>query len=386
MRSVRRLVEKRKIFCLKDIFLLRFYLTLLDLIEPSNSSLISSSKPTLSPMAPTGRFWGKKHVLIIAATLVGPSTTIGKAFPVASLGRSPRKSSTKILHDHIENYSLIEGLDVQNRKLKIKVATTLLRSVWNLASWIGMRRLGKFLKRSYPSAYGDTIFCWDDAATDGSVQGYVALTIDDGLCRNYNGSDASSCSMVQEVRELLQSYNALATFFVCTDYLPSPGTEEEANIVGGLLNDGNEFGNHLREDISGYYCHLDKEAFRKELVHANRVLNTWNIGHTKWFRAPQGRMTKSMREVIQEVGMVHVLGDYYCDDWAFAEDGDASIVAPLMLNQVHRGGSIAIFHMPERGFREASFHALKDFLEGAKERNLRCITLTEMESIIRLRD
>jgi peptidoglycan/xylan/chitin deacetylase (PgdA/CDA1 family) len=187
--------------------------------------------------------------------------------------------------------------------------------------------------------------------------------------------------MVEEVRDLLRSYNAHATFFVCSDY-----TTPDLALL--LLHDGHELANHLKQDSSsGYYCHLAKEDFRKELLTANQIillnLKEQQQGKVhqrppRWFRAPQGRMTQAMAEVVQEEKMMHVLGDCYCDDWAFAEDGDIQYVAPLMLQQVQEGGSIAIFHMPERGFREASLEALREFLEGTNKMNLRCISLTEM--------
>jgi peptidoglycan/xylan/chitin deacetylase (PgdA/CDA1 family) len=273
--------------------------------------------------------------------------------------------------------------------LKMTVTTTFLRSFWSLATRIGMRRLGTLLKRWYPSAYGDTIFYFD---ADG-VDGYVALTIDDGLCR---GEDPSKNSMVQNVHELLHSYQAHATFFVCTEYTAAAAARDQALV---LLQDGHELGNHLAEDRSGYYCHLSKADFQNELLQANQRIQDISIGSTststatsssaypappRWFRAPQGRMTSVMCQVLQEQGMTHVLGDCYCDDWAFAEhDGGGGeytrgVVAPLMLSQVQPSGSIAIFHMPERGFREASLGALQEFLEGCRQRNLQCISLTEM--------
>jgi peptidoglycan/xylan/chitin deacetylase (PgdA/CDA1 family) len=86
----------------------------------------------------------------------------------------------------------------------MQIRSKLLNSVWNLATGCGMRRLGTLLKRSYSSVYGDTLFCWDDGP---NVHGYVALTIDDGLRRSN-----PNCSMVEEVRDLLRSYNAHATF------------------------------------------------------------------------------------------------------------------------------------------------------------------------------
>jgi hypothetical protein len=89
-------------------------------------------------------------------------------------------------------------------------------------------------------------------------------------------------------------------------------------------------------------------------------------------------MTPAMAEVVQEEKMTHVLGDCYCDDWAFAEDGDTHCEAPLMLQQVQERGIIAIFHMSKRGFREASLEALRELLEGTNKMNLRCISLTEM--------
>jgi peptidoglycan/xylan/chitin deacetylase (PgdA/CDA1 family) len=317
-------------------------------------------------------FWVQKLVLLVVVVSSVP-IIVTQAFS-SSKGDHRRPPLTQVFNHHKEEVPIIEAIVINSSKImNMKVTTTLLRSVWNLATWIGMRRLGPILKRSYPSAYRDTIFCWEGTA---EVQGYMALTIDDGLCRN----DDVSCSMVQEVRELLRSYNAHATFFVCTDYTTPQVVEEE--VLGDLLQDGHELGNHLREDRSGYYCHLEKEDFRKELLRANGILQKRNIAGVspKWFRAPQGRMSRAMCEVLQEEGMVHVLGDCYCDDWAFAEDGDTKAVAPLMLNQVQPGGSIAIFHMPERGFREASLQAMKEFLDGTKERNLRCVSLTEMEA------
>ena len=39
----------------------------------------------------------------------------------------------------------------------------------------------------------------------------------------------------------------------------------------------------------------------------------------KWFRAPQGRMTSSMRVIVVDERMRHALGDAYCDDWCISD-------------------------------------------------------------------
>jgi len=328
--------------------------------------------------------------------------------------------------------------------------TALLKLFWGgfvATPWTDPRKLGDALRRGVltSSAYGDTVFYFgNDVDVDGENKanvvgrrpldydedhamgrvgrcGYVGLTIDDGLCRG--GSDSS---MVQEVRDVLHKYGAHATFFVCTDYTTTDAATAQ------LLMDGHELGNHCSRDVSGYYCNLSSDDFKNEVLEANRCLeeevlakamakatpsSSCSVGlvgdgsgncddpvigaKIRWFRAPQGRMTSRMRRVLRGVGLTNVLGDCYCDDWAFAEQSDknrkdnaigddaiedaARTVAELMIGQIKRrrrpGGSIAIFHMPERGFRESSLRALERFLRELQAMGMSCLNLTEMERI-----
>jgi len=278
-----------------------------------------------------------------------------------------------------------------------------------------------------------------DESSNSKVKGLVALTIDDGLCRrsdddddNDGDGDGGSNSMVPEVLALFKKHDAHVTFFACTDYT----TIEEARLV---LRDGHEIGNHLQKDAIGYYHTLSKEDFRKELVGANAILDRArengsdgdnengegdndegdnDAKRTRWFRAPQGRMNKRMAEVVKEEGMTHVLGDCYCDDWAFGQADDdqtastaataaggvggdngsnngsnssstgnknkqqhKKMVVELVLKQVERygGGSIIGLHMPQRGFRESLLEAIEEILEGLQQRNFRVVSLTELE-------
>jgi peptidoglycan/xylan/chitin deacetylase (PgdA/CDA1 family) len=263
------------------------------------------------------------------------------------------------------------------------MSQTLLKSFWSLATTIGLRRLGRVLQRYIPG-YSDTIFFFENGENNNNnnnnnnnkttVNGFVALTIDDGLSRG-----GLESSLVPQVLALLKKYNAHATFFVCTNYLV-PLSSQAVDLV----SEGHELGNHLKEDLSGYYCNLSRDEFQKEIRCANEALDDIDGGlvggGVRWFRAPQGRMTRVMQEVVAAEGMQSALGDCYCDDWAFADSNSnaSHVVAPLMLRQVQLGGSIAVLHMPERGFREASLQALEEFLQGTTGKNLRCITLIEM--------
>ena len=236
---------------------------------------------------------------------------------------------------------------------------TLVELFWKAMTNVGTRRVCGILQKTLP-AYRDTVFYFEN------LHDCVAITIDDGLCRGEE-------SLLPEVLDLLRSHEAHATFFVCTDYTPS---EAAARVV----QEGHELGNHLGFDPPhGHFTKLSREDFEREVRSANDFLTSVDgkAGDERWFRAPQCLMTRQMLSVVKEQGMRNALGDVYCDDWLFA-DSDSSHVAPLMLRQT-QGGSIAMFHMPERGFREGCLSALEAFLDGLKERKLRCLTLSEME-------
>lgn len=249
------------------------------------------------------------------------------------------------------------------------LAAVLARAFWTSASWtIGTRRLVGCLRRALPSAYGDTLFYFGGDVPplrSDDADEVVALTIDDAFVRG----DAS-CSMVKEVLDLLAAHDATATFFACTEYT----TSEDARSV---VEAGHEVGNHLHADRSMHYPRLSTEDFREALRETNRALEEACGVRPRWFRAPQGIMTTSMAAAVEAEGMTHVLCDGYCDDWIFAENGNAGAVAPIMLRQV-RAGSIALLHMPERGFREAGLRALSELLEGLRERGTRCVSVSRM--------
>ena len=256
-----------------------------------------------------------------------------------------------------------------------------LKCLWFTATAIGTRRICKWAGSM--AAYSDTAFAYP------GVKGYVALTIDDGLCR------MAGCSLTTQVGQLLNEHDARATFFVCSDYLA--GCEQEAAT---LLAAGNEFANHLTADRSGHYHKLAPDALRAELREATDAIHALGQTSVKWFRAPQGRLTSSMRAVVVDEGMRHALGDAYCDDWCIS---DHTFVANTLLRQVcaspaasrlcmHactracacaqvQDGSIIIMHMPERGFRDHTLAAMAQLLAGLTERGLHVVTLSELDAM-----
>jgi peptidoglycan/xylan/chitin deacetylase (PgdA/CDA1 family) len=319
--------------------------------------------------------------------------------------------------------------------------TKMLYILWDFATRIGMRRLGAIVRISFPQRYQDSIFFVDGIATVYSKEEknqidvedrnqsqiqrqpkeYIGLTIDDGICRPLSSKTTTTTTttarddgMIENVCQLLDMYqHSKATFFVCTDYT----TVQDASL---LLSRGHELGNHLQRDVSNYYCYLSPRDFELELVQANQFLEQiLHQQHQKqqqpllqdriqWFRAPQGRMSVAMSQILKKHHMTNVMGDVYCDDWAFAESVDgsnndddynnineeddsdddttpqqqrqqqaATTIANLMIRQA-QPGSIAIFHMPQHNFRKASILALQQFLQHCQEQNWKCVTVTEL--------
>lgn len=232
-----------------------------------------------------------------------------------------------------------------------------------MLSTVGLRTLGWTCSSIFPS-YRKTL-CYYSSRYCPGVEGYVALTIDDGLCRH-----GPEFSLAKEVRELLKEYGATATFFLCADYVDCVAKEAEK-----LLNDGNEFGNHCSKDRG--YGHLTEEEFEEELSTSTAKIQKVRGANVRWFRAPQANYTRALRTVVERHKLRHALGDCYCDDYAV---NDPQWIASTLLGHVG-GGSIVVLHMPEKGFREHTLEALRLLLAGLKERDIKCVTLSKLEEL-----
>uniref|UniRef100_A0A7S0ZXU6 NodB homology domain-containing protein n=1 Tax=Noctiluca scintillans TaxID=2966 RepID=A0A7S0ZXU6_NOCSC len=226
--------------------------------------------------------------------------------------------------------------------------------VWDVTSRVGLHPVTWL-----GAVYSDTVF----RARGPGVQGTVALTIDDGICRHNIDR-----SLLEEVRAMLRERGATATFMLCSDYLSG-----HEGAMRQMIEEGHEFGNHCPKDWGGY-ASLASEEFEEQLLETQTAIEGIVGAEVKWFRAPQGKYTASMRKSCQKLGLRHALGDCYCDDYAIT---DSEWVAATLLRQV-QSGSIIILHMPERGYREHVFRALALLLEGLERRNFRAVTLSSL--------
>lgn len=250
-----------------------------------------------------------------------------------------------------------------------KLALGSLKVEFHKVCW---RAVSTVTRRTLVSVVFPGSVCYYDIKVHPGVEGRIALTVDDAPCSR---SD-QRLAMIREVRELLREFDAKATFFVCSDYVE--GHEAE---MRELLADGHEVANHCPADRS--YAEDSEEAFETALLqaeavceHLRRQIECMDAVEqsVRWFRAPHGRLSEPMQRVLRRHGFTNVLCDCYANDpWI----SDAKFVAKNMLESAN-DGSIAVIHMPERGFREYNQQALRDFLTGLRARRMQVVTLSTL--------
>jgi len=238
------------------------------------------------------------------------------------------------------------------------------KACWKAVSLVSQRR---HLNKLFPATV-----CYYDVEAHPGVMQLIALTIDDAPCRQRD----SGKSMASEVQQVLREFNATATFFLCTDFVK--GHEES---LAQLLQDGHEVANHCPADRS--YANDKAEDFEASLLQAEAVCEdlrqraqVTSPATVRWFRAPHAKISYAMRQVVNRHGFTHVLSDCYANDpWIT----DPSFIADTMVSQASHG-SVAVIHMPEKGFREYNLQALRDFLAGVTARGFRITTLSNLHA------
>ena len=232
-----------------------------------------------------------------------------------------------------------------------KIKLVYKKSFWTLLSWLGPRNVASLaFPKSISHMNSDTM---------------VSLTIDDGFC----GLDNPNGDMTKEVIELLEKYNAKATFFVTGTHIAN--TNE--NNIRNLIDNGHEIANHNMYDIP--YNKFSLSDFENDLLETNNKLSKYTNNISNWYRAPHAAISDNMHTIIQKYNLSHVVGDVFANDTSIP---DPDWISEFLLKRV-KGGSIIIIHMPERGVREWNYKALEQLLIGLKEKKLIVTTLSNLQ-------
>lgn len=211
--------------------------------------------------------------------------------------------------------------------------------VWLHPEWLIIR-----LRRSSP----DVLYSVETA------QPIVALTIDDG-------PDAEDS---QKILQVLNAYDAHATFFIITDYIP--GNED---ILRRMIAEGHELGNHLTVDEPS--IQLPLETFEAKLLQADRILSRYAEMH--WLRPGSGWYNDEMLAVIAENNYQCVLGSVYPYD---PQINIHWFSAYYVLWKIKPGAVIILHDHGTRGARTAK--ALEIILPALASRGYQVVTLSEL--------
>jgi peptidoglycan/xylan/chitin deacetylase (PgdA/CDA1 family) len=182
----------------------------------------------------------------------------------------------------------------------------------------------------------------------------VGLTIDDG-------PDPVSTPLILDE---LRRHDARATFFLITDRLRG----QEA-LVGRLMTEGHELGNHFTQDRPS--IRLSPRAFEEDLLRAHRELAPW--GRLVWARPASGWYSHVMISVMQRHGYRCALGSVYPFDATIP----SVVWAKRYILRNARPGAIVVLHDGgRRGWRTA--RVLAEVLPELRRRGYRVVSLSEL--------
>ncbi len=185
----------------------------------------------------------------------------------------------------------------------------------------------------------------------------VALTIDDG----------PDPVQTPKILDILEQYNAHATFFLISSRLP--GNEE---IVQRMLDEGHEIANHLVYDEPS--IRLASDEFERQLLEADQVLS--QFGETIWFRPGSGWYNNGMLDIVQEHGYQCALGSVYPFD---PQIGSSWFIKKYVLWKASPGEIVVLHDYGARGRRTAE--ALASILPELMEKGYKVVNLTELVNV-----
>ncbi len=182
----------------------------------------------------------------------------------------------------------------------------------------------------------------------------VGLTIDDG-------PDPVSTPLILDE---LRRHDARATFFLITDRLRG-----QERLVGRLMAEGHELGNHFTQDRPS--IRLSRRAFEADLLQAHRSLAPW--GRPLWARPASGWYSQSMIRVMRRHGYRCALGSVYPFD---ATIPSVAWAGRYILRNARPGAIVVLHDGAGRGRRTA--RVLAEVLPELRRRGYRVVSLSEL--------
>jgi peptidoglycan/xylan/chitin deacetylase (PgdA/CDA1 family) len=182
----------------------------------------------------------------------------------------------------------------------------------------------------------------------------IALTIDDG----------PNAVATPKILEILQQYQARATFFIISDRI-----KENESVIREIVNQGHELANHLTEDKPS--IQLLSQEFETELLEAHAILS--KFAKPCWLRPGGGWYNTTMVKIARQHGYRVALGSIFPFDTHIPSSWFAS--TQILWNA--RPGSIIILH--DHGlWGERTALTLSRVLPKLSQKGYQVVTLSEL--------
>ncbi len=201
----------------------------------------------------------------------------------------------------------------------------------------------------------------------------IGLTIDDAP-----GNDPDE---MHKLLDVLKEFDARCTFFCTTNYISIKGMDE---VMKRAVREGHQLANHMPEDRP--YISFNEKEFETELLKSHNVLKKYvSEEELVWFRAPMGKINKTMVQVVQRHYKHMALGTVFSGDPFLGGNinppQQSAIDFHVWYNEHYaRPGSIIIFHVPNKQNRRQTVPFLKEILSRWTKKGWKCVSLGEFES------
>lgn len=186
----------------------------------------------------------------------------------------------------------------------------------------------------------------------------IALTFDDG----------PSVTYTPQILELLEKYDAKATFFMIGFRI-----EKSPQLVQEVLNKGHEIGNHT---MNHFYAReaSSSQKIEADILEGQKYIEKWQKSPVL-FRPPGGYVDDKVLATVKQQGGQIVLWSWHQDPRDWSSPGINKISNHVLKNA--RGGDIVLLH--DGGLnQQQTVEALKIILPELQKRGFQFVTVSEL--------
>jgi peptidoglycan/xylan/chitin deacetylase (PgdA/CDA1 family) len=188
---------------------------------------------------------------------------------------------------------------------------------------------------------------------------WIALTFDDG----------PDPARTPQILELLQKYEAKATFFVLGNKV-----SQYPELTKREAAEGHEISNHTFSHIY-YRSGVDEDKYLRDILHAQDMILQVTGHIPRLFRPPGGYYNDAVVDAADRSGLQTILWSWHQDtrDWS---GSSAAMIAGKVLDNA-RNGDIVLFH-DHTDRRAHTIEALGQILPELAKRGFKFVTVSEL--------